>query len=94
MTVELLEALAADLLEYKNLVSLCVVIENGGLDHCALYIRSSDLHVTLSGDKKNLLELHISTFGISEPLHKDFVSSFNLELLACNVYDCVHLKLA
>ena len=90
MAVELLEALAADLLEYKNLVSLCVVIENGGLDHCALYIRSSDLHVTLSGDKKNLLELHISTFGISEPLHKDFITSLYFKLLACNFNDCVH----
>ncbi len=93
MTVELLEALAADLLEYENLVSLCIVIENGSLDYCALHVRSSDLHVTLVGYEKHLLELHVSTFGIGKPLHKDFISSLNFELLACNVYDCVHLKL-
>ena len=93
MSVAFVEAFATDFLEYQNFVSSDIICENSSLYDCALYIRSSDLHVTLAGDKKNLLELHISTFGISEPLHKDFVSSFNLELLACNVYDCVHLKL-
>lgn len=93
MAVELLEALATDLLEYKNLVSLCVVIEDGGLDHCTLYIRSSDLHIAFTCDEKHLLELHISIFGVGKPRHKDLISSLHFELLACNVYDCVHLKL-
>ena len=92
MDIELLEALAADLLEYKHLVGLCIVIENGSLDNGSLYIRSSDLHGLSVSDEEHLVELYISTLGIGEPLHKDFVASLNFKLLACNVYDCVHLK--
>ena len=90
MTIELLEALAADLLEDQHLVSLCIIIEDGGLDHSTLYIRSTDLDGLPVGDEQHLAELHISTLGIGEPLHKDFVASFHFKLLACNVYDCVH----
>ena len=90
MTVELLEALAADLLEYKDLVCLGLIVQDGGLDYCALYIGSSYLHGLPVCDEEDLAELYISTFGIGEPLHKDFVTSFYLKLLACNVYDCVH----
>ncbi len=90
MTIELLEALAADLLEYKHLIGFCIVIENGSLDNGSLYIRSSDLHGLTVGDEKHLVELYVSTLGIGKPLHKDFVASLNFELLACNVYDCVH----
>ena len=64
MTIELLEALAADLLEDQHLVSLCVIIENGGLDHGSLHIRSTDLHGLAVSDEQHLAELHISTFGI------------------------------
>ena len=90
MAVELLEALAADLLEYKNLVSLDIVIENGSLHDCALYVGSSNLDIGTLGYEKHLAELHISTFGVGKPLHKDFVASLNFKLLACNFYDCVH----
>ena len=90
MAVALLEALAADLLEDKHLVSLDIIFEDGGLDHGALHVRSTHLHLRAFSDEKDLGELHISTFGIGEPLHKDLVASFHFKLLACNVYDCVH----
>ena len=90
MAVELLEALATDLLEHEDLVGLSVVIQDGGLDHCALNIGSSDLNGVSVSDEENLAELYISTLGIGEPLHKDFVASLYFKLLACNVYDCVH----
>ena len=90
MSVELLEALAADLLEDDHLVSLDFVVEDGGLDHGTLNIGSAHLHSRVVRDEEDLLELHISTLGIGEPLHKDFVASLNFKLLACNVYDCVH----
>ena len=93
MAVELLEALAADFLEYKHLVSLDSVIENRSLDNGSIHIGSSDLHVSVICDEKHLGELHISTFGIGEPMHKDFISSLDFELLACNFNYCVHLKL-
>lgn len=91
MTIEGLEALAADLLENKHLVSLCIVIQNGSLDYGSLYIRSSDLDGLSVGDEEDLAELNISTFGVGEPLHKDFVASLYFKLLACDVYNCVHL---
>ena len=92
MAVQGLEALAADLLENKNLVSFHIIIEDGGLDHGTLYIGSAHLDSRVIRDKEDLLELHISTLGIGEPLHKDFVASLNFKLMACNVYDCEHLK--
>ena len=92
MTIALLEALAADLLEYKHLVCPCLVVNDCCLDNCAFYIGSSDLYVSLVVNEKNLVELNVSTFGLRKSLDKDFISSFYLELLACNVYDCVHKK--
>ncbi len=90
MTVELLEALATDLLENENLVCLGVIIYNGSLYNGSLHIRSSDLDSLTVSDEKHFAELYVSTLGIGEPLHKDFVASLNFKLLACNFYDCVH----
>lgn len=90
MTVQLLEALTAYFLEHEDLVGLRIVIQNGSLHNGSLYIRSSDLDGLTVGDEKHLVELNISTLGISEPLHKDFVASLYFKLLACNVNDCVH----
>ncbi len=61
MTVELLEALATDLLEHEDLVGLGVVIQNGSLNNGSLYIRSSDLDGLSVGDEEYLVELYIST---------------------------------
>ncbi len=90
MTVELLETLTTDLLENEDLVGLGFVVQDSGLDNCALDIGSSDLDGLTVCDEEDLGELYISTFGIGEPLHKDFVASLYFKLLACNVYDCVH----
>ena len=90
MTVQGLEALATDLLEYEHFVCLGVVIDDGGLDHCSIYIGSANLYGLSVCDEEDLGELYICTFGLGEPLHKDFITSFYLKLLACNVYDCVH----
>ena len=90
MAIELLEALAADLLEHEDLVGLRIVIQNGSLHNGSLNIRSSDLDGLTVSDEKHFAELYISTLGIGEPLHKDFVASLYFKLLACNVYDCVH----
>jgi len=90
MAVELLETLAADLLEDEDLVGLCFVIEYGSLYDGSLHIRSSDLDCLAVGYEQHLAELYVSTFGIGEPLHKDFVASLYFKLLACNFYDCVH----
>ena len=90
MAIELLEALATDLLENENLVRLCIVIEYGSLHNGTFNIRSSDLHCFAVCDEEHFAELYFSTFGIGEPLHKDFVASFYFKLLACNVNDCVH----
>ena len=93
MTVEFLEALATDLLENNDLVCLDIICENGSLDDCTVNIRSADLDVALVVEEEHLVELYISTFGLREPLDKDFIASFYFKLLTCNVYDCVHKKL-
>ena len=93
MSVALLEALAADLLEDKDLVGLGIVIQNSGLDHRTIYVRSTDLDTRVTSDEEYLVELYISTIRSREAAHEDLIASLYLELLACNFYDCVHNKL-
>ena len=90
MTVALLAALAADLLEYEDLVSPYIISEYGSLYASALNIRSTYLDLTCVFYEEDLGELHCSTFCIRKTVAEDFVASFNLELLAGNFYDCVH----
>ena len=90
VTVALLEALAADLLEYEDLVSPYIISEYGSLYASALNIRSTYLDLTCVFYEEDLGELHCSTFCIRKTVAEDFVASFNLELLAGNFYDCVH----
>ena len=90
MTVELLEALAANLLEYEHLVCLGTVINDSCLDNGTLYIGGSDTDLTLIIDEEDLVKHYICTVCSREAVAKDFFSSFYLELLACNVNDCVH----
>ena len=47
VTVERLESLATDFLEYEHLLGFGVVIYYGGLYGCTFYIRSSNLYSTL-----------------------------------------------
>ena len=91
VTVESLEALAADLLENEHLVCLGIVIEDGSLDNCTLYVRSTDLYCLSVLKKENLVELNCSTLVSLKAVDKDIHPSFYFELLACNVYDCVHV---
>ena len=92
MTVALLEALAADLLEYEDLVSPYIISENGSLYACALNIRSTYLDLSVVLYEEHLGELHSSTFCIRKTVAEDFVASFYFELLAGNFYDCVPYK--
>ena len=92
VTVALLEALAADLLEYEDLVSPDVISEYGSLNASALNIRSTYLNITLIFYEEDLGELHSSTFCIRKTVAEDLVASFHFELLAGNFYDCVHYK--
>ena len=92
MTIALLEALAADLLEYEDLVSPYVISENGSLYACALNIRSTYLDLSVVLYEEHLGELHSSTFCIRKTVAEDFVASFYFELLAGNFYDCVHYQ--
>lgn len=90
MTIELLEALATDLLEYKHLVSLYLVIEDSSLDNSALHIGSTHFESALVLDQQHFAELHDLAFGLGKSLNENLVASLNFELLACNIYNCVH----
>ena len=91
VSVALLESLVCNLLENKNLVSPASVIKYRRLNDCTLDVRSSDLHLALVVNEKHLVELNSSTFGLRKSLDKDLGASLYFELLACDVYDCVHL---
>ena len=90
MTCELLVAFAAFLLENKNLVSPASVINDRCLYYSAFYIRGTNLDLAIFIDKKHLLEHYLGILGCLEAVHEDFISRFYLELLACNIYNCVH----
>ena len=92
MSVAGLETFAADLLEYDDLLGPALVTNNSSLDYCTLYIRSADLYLALIVYEEDLVELHISTFGRSKTRNKDLDASLYFHLLACDVYDSVHLK--
>lgn len=80
-----------DLLENDNLVSSAGIIKDGGLYDSTLDIRSSDLYLALIVNEEHLIELYGSTFGLRKSLDKDFSASLYFKLLACDVYDSVHL---
>ena len=91
VTVQSLESLATDFLEYEHLLGLGVIVYHGGLDLGTLHIRSTDLYLTLIVYEEDLVELNgFSVLGL-EAVHEDVHSSFYFKLLACNVYDCEHL---
>ena len=92
MSVALLEALAADLLEDEDLVGLGIVIQNSGLDHRTIYVRSTDLDTRVTSDEEYLVELYISTIRSREAVDEDLIASLYLELLACNFYVFVYTK--
>ena len=92
MTIELLEALATDLLEDNHLVCPCGVVQDGGLHHCTLDVGSADLDGLSVSDEKHLAELDGVAVVLGKTVDENFISSLNFELLACNVYDCVHKK--
>ena len=57
MAIEFLESFTTDLLEHEHLVSLYLIIENGGLDNCALYIRITELDLPFGVNEQYLVEL-------------------------------------
>ena len=90
MTVQLLIAFAASLLEDQNFVSL-YMIHDGGLYVDTLHIGSADLDRTVVIGQKHLGEIEGRTLVSLEAVHEDFPALLHLELLSCNVYNCVHL---
>jgi len=92
MAIELLEAFASELLEHNNLVCPYRIIKNGGCYHSALDVGSTDFDFALILEKEHLVKLYTAVFGLRKAVHEKFISGFHLELLACNFYDCVHVK--
>ena len=90
MTVQRLEALATDLLENENLVCLYIVCDHGCLDNCAFNVGSTDFDLALSVYEEHFVKLYFSLLGLRKAGYENLVSGLNLELAACNVYNCVH----
>ena len=90
MSVTLVKTFATDFLEYKNLISSCVICEHCSLNYRTFNIRSTDTYLTLVINEKYFVELHCSTFCLRKTVAEDLVACLNFKLLACNFYDCVH----
>ena len=90
MAIELLEALATDLLEDEHLVSLRLVIEDRGLHDSTLHIRITELDLPFGVNEQHLVEFYRRILRSRKTVDEDFIACFNLELLACNVNNCVH----
>ena len=90
MTVQFLEALAADLLENEHLVCLYIVCEHGCLDNSAFNIGSTDFDFALNVYEEHLVKLYFCVFSLGKAGYENLVSGLNLELATCNVYNCVH----
>ena len=90
VTVQSLESLATDFLEYEHFLCFGVIVKDGSLHNCSLYIRSSNLYGAFCINEKNLVELYGFSVLCLEAVYEDIHSSLYFELLACNVYDCVH----
>ena len=92
VTVQSLESFTADFLKHEHFLCLGVVVDDGGLYNCSFYGGSANLNCTFIVNEKDFGELHGFSVLCLEAVYEDVLSSFNLELLACNVNDCVHCK--
>ena len=90
MAIAFLETLAADFLEYEYLVSLGLIFEDGGFDDGTLYIRITELDLPFGVNEQDLVELDGRILRRRKTVDEDLVACFDLELLACNIYNCVH----
>ena len=90
MAIAFLETLAADSLEYEYLVSLGLIVEDGGFDDGTLHIRITELDLPFGVNEQDLVELNGRILRRRKTVDEDLVACFDLELLACNIYNCVH----
>jgi len=90
VTVQFLITFTTSFLEDKNLVCLTSVVKYSCLYNSTLYIRSTYLNSALSLYEENLVKNNSSTFFSREAVYEDFIASLYLELLACDVHNCVH----
>lgn len=90
VTIALLEALTADLFEYQDLVSPCVIGNDYSLDCCAFHIGRTYLDSCLILNEEHFVKGDLRVFCRRKTVAEELAASLNFELLACNVYDCVH----
>ena len=90
MAIAFLETLAADFLEYEYLVGLGLIVEDGGFDDSTLHIRITELDLPFGVNQQDLVELYRGILGSRQAVDKNLFPGLDLELLACNVNNCVH----
>ncbi len=77
------------LLEDDYLVVL-QVFENGCADCGPFHYRCADLDLTVVVREQDFVEAQRGTFIPRETVNLELPTLFNLELLTCDFYDCVH----
>ena len=90
MAIAFLETLAADFLEYEYLVGLGLIVEDGGFDDSTLHIRITELDLPFGVNEQDLVEFDGRILRRRKTVDEDLIACFDLELLTCNINNCVH----
>lgn len=90
MAIALLESLTTDFLENQYFLCLYVIGKNSSLHYYTINIWSTYLNGAAILNEQYFVKLNTLVILGSETVYKDFRASLNLELLTCNIYNCVH----
>ncbi len=90
MTSQFLVSFTTFFLENQNFLTSAGIVENGSLHYCTLYVWSAYLDSPVCIYQKHFVELDCSAFLRCKAVDENFHTSFNLELVSCNIYNCVH----
>ena len=89
MTVHLLIAFTTDFLEHQNLIALKVA-EDGSLYISTSNVRFANLNFAIIVFKHHGVKRNFATLVVLQTVDENLLILGDLELLACDFYDCVH----
>ena len=81
--------LSALFLEHYDFIALNVFQYLSGY-HGVFNHRRADLYLTVIINKQYLGETHGVAFGLLQTVYEEFLFLFDLKLLSCYLYNCVH----
>ena len=92
MPVLFLVPLAAFFLEDDHFVIL-QMFDNRRFDLGVFYRRCANCNLSVIVNQQDFVEAYAGAFRVSETVNIQLTTFFNFELLPCNFYDSVHIRL-